>query len=251
VSRGLRYNAVGTKFLPRWGFKVTPREILLLAFILLANSYTTAEASVINQDQASAFHSTVERANTFRLIEAHNRAHESRASNFQSQKLLLEGSARSREVMTLIQNDELRTRSAELAPLGDRLISDPVVGIPFKIIGAGAAIWLGRSVSLINEESLRLDTRVEARARTGSLNWVSSMMNGTFEVRAGGIAIGLNREIPGIQSFAQFHFDTVARTMGASLSKSLIEHVVLSISANETLARAYEGVTQIAYSVAL
>jgi hypothetical protein len=203
----------------------------------------------ISSAQAAGW--TVEEANTHRVMDTQIRDQESHAGNFRAARGIEAGRVRAREMVSLIKDQEVKARMAELRPIGERIVNNEYIQTPAKVIAAGAAIWMGRSVSLIYHGNLRVESRVEARSRLGSLSIQSSVVNSAIEVRAGsGMVIDINRTIPLIASVAEFYYNTNDQTMRAAMSKAIFNHVVLSVG-TAGLANAREGNAQLAYSVVL
>lgn len=187
-----------------------------------------------------AFSNTTENAMTYRLLETESH----------DQRYLDQGKSRAKEMVRLIQEKELKIRAVQLTPVAKRIQEHEYIAGPSKVIGAGAVLWFGKRFNLVSSADFRLDTRVEARARMASVLVDSIAFNTAVEMRPSGMTVGLNRKIPVIESFAELHYNIAEQCLRTWISKALLENVVLTVGASDTVAIT-EGNAQISYSVAL
>ena len=199
-----------------------------------------------------AFDSTVENANTYRILEVQAHTQESGNSNYARRAEYDQGKSRARQVVSLIRDKEVKQRMLELKPIGDRLKDNEYIQTPAKVVGVAAALWLGRSYRVMKDGGLTVDSRIEARAREGSIDVGSVIVNAGVKFRSGhGMALAINRTLPLLNSYAEVNYDVAEHCMNTALTAAVIDHFSIVVGAAQAMTAASDTSARILYQVVL
>ena len=178
---------------------------------------------------------TVEGANTYRLLDVEERNEESGATSTSVRMNdYARGNERAKVVMKLMEDSELKAKTKEFAPYADRLKNNPYVQKPAKIVGVGAAIWIGQSYTISSSDQFKLVSRVEGRNRLSALDLASPIANGQMRYISGsGFNFGVNRTLPLIDSRAEIRYGLNDHSITTQLSREIVHHLVFLVGASE------------------
>ncbi len=190
--------------------------------------------------QSSEFTSNVadrgETMQTQALISRQEDARATRASSFsQLQADQIAGQAQAQVILNSIQNQKLRqvTRVADRRGR-DYVEENPEVSTPATVLGAGAAVWLGRSFPISKGEDYHLTSHVEGRSRSGSLDLWSSWLEGKLHFdQAHGIDMGLNHNLEFMDSLAGVFYNFKNQCLTTELSHEVVTHLAVNLSASQ------------------
>ena len=194
-----------------------------------------------------------EGSKTFQLIQNQERLEETGASNsFQLQTKLSEGQQRAREISGMLQKHELETRGKEFSDRGTEILNDnPSTRPVAKVVGVGAAFWVGRKIPLAkNEDGFELSSRLEGRSRSGAIEMASRLMNGQLHFDPwSGVNLNVNREVSEIDSRAEVLFSFRSQLLSTSLTHILMPNLALSLGASDLLQAHAEGNARLLYQL--
>ena len=204
--------------------------------------------------ESSSFANTNEGAKTYMQIDHQNRDQEIGFGNsFQSQIDIDRGRDRAKWVFKALSDAEVKRAGIELKDYGENLKKNPYVQGPAKVIGAGAALWVGQNYNISNDRDFRLVSRLELKSRSTSLDMGSPILNGQLKFVGGdGINVGINRMVPGINSRAEVKYKVSQQAVSTQLSRMLVAHLTLSVGASESPAiGTIEKIARLAYQITL
>jgi hypothetical protein len=175
-------------------------------------------------------------APTYRMLNDQERTRESGTrSVFNYQDSIISGNQRAKDMVELLKKQQLQSAFEPLNARGKQVLQEnPDLKSPTAIIAGMAALWVGRTVKLIRGDSVKLNGRIEARARSGEFSLESPIFNGRLVYTGGdGIYMNVNRSIAELNSRAEMIYSQKDQTISGALVHPLLPHLDLSFGASQ------------------
>ena len=173
---------------------------------------------------------------TLRMIEEQERTLNSGSRSTASVlRTLTGGQDRAREMIRVIQTDEMRQALEKVTVRGkDFLEKNSALRSPLALISGALSIWVGGDVRILNDEKLKLSTRIEGRNRSGEFRMESPLVNGRLQFNeAQGMSLNMNREIPGLKSRAEVDFQARTQSLTTQIRQPLAPHLDITFGATQ------------------
>jgi hypothetical protein len=223
-----------------------------LALVLLLLVPASADAAGILPGNSTLYADGWEGNVTDQMIVLQEQNHASGTMNTSDlQAEQTQGNDRAKAVGNMLRNMEMEKLRVQMAPVGDRLLAEmPGARIPVAVIGVGAKVWMGQSISVVHQDSLRVDTFMGMQNRRASIDLHSKIADGRayFEPNSG-MNLGVGRNLEFIGSRAEFQYSFKDQSMTTAVSKVIVKHLALSVMEIQPQATQSEAVAQVAYQL--
>ena len=173
-------------------------------------------------------------ADTLRMIEEQERTLNSGSRSTASViRTLSGGQDRAREMIRVIQTEEMRQALQKVTVRGkDFLERNSALRSPLALISGALSMWVGGDVRILNDETIKLSTRIEGRNRSGEFRMESPLFNGKLHFNEiQGMTLNMNREIPGLKSRAEIDFQAKTQSLTTQIRQPLAPHLDLTFGA--------------------
>lgn len=173
------------------------------------------------------------------------------SSEDRSIKQLEQGQGRARELVDILWQKELKTVGDKAANRGQEILKeDADLKTQATVIGAGAALWFGHSIHLIKQAALNLKTRVEGRARSGSIEIDSLPVNGRVQVSgSNGSNFSLSRNLYFINGQAEVLYGLRDQSISSKITHPITRHLEISVGTlSSSVRRSVEGNACLTYA---
>jgi hypothetical protein len=175
-------------------------------------------------------------ADTLRMIEEQERILQSGARSTGSVlRTLTGGQERAREMVRVIQTEEMRQALEKVTVEGKTFLEkNSALRSPLALISGALSVWVGGDVRLVNEDQLKISTRIEGRNRSGEFRMESPLFNGRLHFNeVQGMTVNMNREIPGLKSRAEIDFQTRTQALTTQIRQPLAPNLDLTFGASQ------------------
>ncbi len=175
-------------------------------------------------------------ADTLRMLDEQERAmHTGSRSTASVIRTLTGGQERAREMVRVIQTEEMRQALEKVTVRGkDFLDKNSALRSPLALISGALSVWVGGDIRILNDEKLKLSTRIEGRNRSGEFRMESPLVNGRLQFNeVQGMSVNMNREIPGLKSRAEIDFQAKTQSLTTQIRQPLAPHLDLTFGATQ------------------
>lgn len=162
------------------------------------------------------------------------------------------GRTRAEAMVRILQDQEMRKALNAVTEKGYELAREnPELKSPAMVIAGAAALWVGRSVTLLRLQDARFSSRVSGRERSGSFSMESPILNGQFRFdQMNGAEVAVNRSVSSIDARAELSFNTKRQAVSTQVYHRIAPNLDLSVGASQNLINTQaEGTARIQYQI--
>jgi hypothetical protein len=175
---------------------------------------------------------------TLKMIEEQARLSETGDRSTRTHMLqVLQGQSRAEQMVEALKNQDLEKAMAKVTARGNAILeSNTGLKAPASVIAGAVALWVGRSIRVFNDSGYELNTRIEARSRSGEFNLNSPFLNSRVLYNPDqGVSVNLNRNIASLRTQAEMNYNTQSRIFSTQLVQPLSSGFSLSVGAGSNL----------------
>jgi hypothetical protein len=175
-------------------------------------------------------------AQTYRMLDDQNRLIDSGSHGMLNlQDSITSGHARAKQMVDLLMDQELQNSFSKLNARGREMLKEnPEMKNPVTIVAGAVALWVGKTVRLLKDDTFKIETRLAARDRAGEFAMESPLLNGKLSFTAGdGVSMSMNRTIASINSRAEMNYRLRDQVFTGQLVHPLTNHLDLSFGAGQ------------------
>ncbi len=152
------------------------------------------------------------------------------------QRDLIIGQDRAREIIRILQDQELQKAFADINERGRNFLNNNEgAKAPLGVLAGAASLWIGRTFRLIREQQFELSSRFEGRSQSGEFNLNSPLLNGSVLFnRNDGMGLRLNRELGLLDTRTEFSYFSRDQRLSTGITHRLSPNIDLSFGVSQS-----------------